>query len=215
MRTTKIVGFSIPPEVYENLEKLIKSKHKTKSEFFREMIDTYIRVTETPPVLNEKIEVHETDLAKILRAYWQIKSKSEMTILVIGLAIIVANGKVLIGARKHKDPWVENLTWVFPGGRFESLIFDKGMKKQVKKEAGIDVTVKNLVAARITPDSGFKPVQIVALYFHCEPAEFQKTKPGGDLKELKWVKPTDVFKYFTTSTCDEVTKFLTTLEKSS
>lgn len=215
MRTTKVVGFSIPPEIYENLEKLIKSKHKTKSEFFREMIDTYIKVAETPPLPNEKMEVCEIDLAKILRTYWQIKSNSEMTILIIGLAIIIANGKVLIGARKHKDPWVENLTWVFPGGRFESLNFEKGVKKQVKKEAGIDVTVKNLVAARITPDSGFKSVQIVALYFHCEPVKIQKTKPGGDLKKLKWVKPTDVFKYFTTSTCDEVTKFLAAIEKSS
>jgi len=70
------------------------------------------------------------------------------------------------------------------------------------------------VAARIHPDSGFKPIQIIALYFHCKPVSGSKPKPGGDLNQLKWVKPTEVFQYFSTSTCDEVTKFLLTLEKA-
>jgi hypothetical protein len=42
----------------------------------------------------------------------------------------------------------------------------------------------------------------------------KNAKPGGDLKELKWVKPLDVFIYFTTSTSDDVTKFLCMLDKS-
>ena len=122
---------------------------------------------------------------------------------------------MLIGGRKEKDLWVENLTWVFPGGKMNSLDFEKEIKNSIKKETGLKVEVKNLITARIHPDSGFKPVQIVALYFHCKPLSPNIAKPAGDLSQLKWVKSTAVFKYFTTSTCDTVTRFLVTVEKSS
>jgi len=214
-RKTKIVGFSLPTELYFQLEHLLTEKRKTRSGFLRELIDFYLATGNTLPFKSG--ELAEIDLAKALRGYWNLKSRQDLKVLVIGLAIICdKQGKVLIGSRKEKDQWVENLSWVFPGGKMGFLDFEKSLKQDVKKETGLNIKVNDLIAARIHPDSGLKPVQIVALYFHCQPLKEKPiAKPGGDLSKLQWVKPTDVFKHFTTSVCDEVTRFLTILEKSS
>lgn len=217
-RKTRVVGFSIPPEIDNKLERFIKSKHKTRSEFIREMIDVYFNSinTKSEAPSEPKMELTEGDLAKVLKSYWLLRSQAPLKVITIGLAIIVnKDNNVLIGARKAKDKWVDNLTWVFPGGNLDSLDFSKDVQNEVKQETGLEVKVNSLVASRIHPDSGFKSLQINALYFYCSPISDKKLRPGGDLKSLKWVEPTDVFKYFTTSTCDEVTKFLTTLEKAS
>jgi|GEM_PF-1497869 len=217
-RTTKVVGFSLPPETYKKVEKLIKSESKTRSEFFRGLISSYVDSKEKTNngIVAPDSSSTESDLATILKSYWNLRSQTELRVIPIGLAIIVnEKGEVLIGARKSKDKWVENLTWVFPGGAMKSLDFEKTLKEQVKKEAGLDVKVNTLVTARVHPDSGFKQAQIVALYFYCQVNSKKKVNPGGDLIKLKWVKPTHVFKYFTTSTSDEVTRFLTSIEKGN
>jgi ADP-ribose pyrophosphatase YjhB (NUDIX family) len=203
MRKTKIVGFSVTPVVKRKFERLARQENKTKSEFFRRLIDGY---TEGPKKKGKEVE--EKDLAEILFSYWKLRSQMETKTIVIGLGIVVSKERrVLIGSRRVKDKWVKNLTWVFPGGRFSSLDFEAEIMAIIKKETGLIVRVKSLVAARVHPDSGFKALQIVALYFDCLPVG-GKEKAGGDLKELRWVRGGDVFKYFTTSTCDEVTRFL-------
>ena len=215
MRKTKIVGFSIPPALHKKFEAVVRKKHKTKSEFFREILESYFKTSTSSPSQRRKNDPEEIGLAKTLKTYWELRSSGNLKTIIIGLGIVARNGRVLIGARKDKDPWVENLTWVFPGGKMNSLDIEEEIKKQVKNETNLKVSVENLITARIHPDSGFKPIQIVALYFHCKPISTYKAKPGGDLSQLKWVKPTEVFKYFTTSTCDQITKFLLVLEKAS
>ena len=160
--------------------------------------------------------VHCRDLATLLKKYWDKKSTIQCKVLPIVLAILINEDKnVLIGARKLKDEWVENLSWVFPGGKLNTLDFNNEVINIVREETGLTVKVKDLIAARIHPDSGFKNVQIVALYFYCETRDKGIPTSGGSLNQLKWVKPLDVFKFFTTSTCDEVTKFLTMIQKSN
>lgn len=41
-RTAKTLGFSVPPEIKEEVEKIAKEKGMTKSELFREMLRAYI-----------------------------------------------------------------------------------------------------------------------------------------------------------------------------
>jgi len=215
MRKTKVVGFSIPPELHKKFEAIIKKGYKTKSEFFREVLDVYFRTLNSAIPLGSRVKLEEPDLAKALKIYWDLRSLGNVETIIIGLGLVVRNGKILIGRRIEKDKWVENLTWVFPGGRMDSLNFEKEIKKEVKRKTGLEVKVNSLVAARVHPDAGFKTAQVVALYFQCTPLSDNKVKPGEKMSELKWVKPTDVFKHFTTSTCDEVTKFLIVLEKGS
>jgi ADP-ribose pyrophosphatase YjhB (NUDIX family) len=209
MRKTSLLGFSVPPELKNKFESISSKEHKTKSEMFRHLLETYSHSN-----TQFQTEPTEQNLADILKSYWDTKSLNKVKTIVIGLAIIVNDKKVLIGARKEKDEWVENLTWVFPGGQFETLDFENNIVHTVKQKIGLNVQVQSLISARIHPDSGFKPIQIVALYFYCTPIKNTKVRPGEELKELQWVKPLDVFKYFTTSTNDEVTKFLAMIEKS-
>ena len=42
-RTTKIMGFSVPPAVVREVETLAKEERRTKSELFREMVRVYRR----------------------------------------------------------------------------------------------------------------------------------------------------------------------------
>jgi len=42
-RTTKILGFSVPPSVVREVETLAKEERRTKSELFREMVRVYRR----------------------------------------------------------------------------------------------------------------------------------------------------------------------------
>ena len=45
-RTTKILGFSVPPTVVREVETLAKMERRTKSELFREMVRVYRRYRE-------------------------------------------------------------------------------------------------------------------------------------------------------------------------
>lgn len=40
-RTTKTLTVSLPPQIYEEIEKLAKMERKTKSELFRDMVAVY------------------------------------------------------------------------------------------------------------------------------------------------------------------------------
>jgi metal-responsive CopG/Arc/MetJ family transcriptional regulator len=42
-RTTKIVGFSVPPPLVREVEQIAKAERRTKSELFREMFRVYKR----------------------------------------------------------------------------------------------------------------------------------------------------------------------------
>lgn len=216
-RKTKIVGFSLPQEVHEQLETLVKKKHKTRSEFLRELIDSYSRSTEI--VTNSYTQSsgdNLPDLAKILKSFWQTRSTIPLKVIIVGLGIIVdKKGRVLIGARMDKDPWVKNLSWVFPGGTVSSMDFETEIKKKILLETGLLVSVNSLVSTRVHPDAFFKKAQVVALYFHCSPANETQITPGNGLAELKWVWPTEVYKYFTNSVSDDVAKFLFSLEEGN
>lgn len=40
-RTTKVLGFSVPPSMLEEVEQMAREEHRTKSELFREMLRVY------------------------------------------------------------------------------------------------------------------------------------------------------------------------------
>ncbi|MBI4279461.1 MAG: CopG family transcriptional regulator [Armatimonadetes bacterium] len=41
MRKTRVVGFSVPPEIARAMEKTARAEHKTKSELLRDMWEAY------------------------------------------------------------------------------------------------------------------------------------------------------------------------------
>jgi 8-oxo-dGTP pyrophosphatase MutT (NUDIX family) len=207
MRKTKVVGFSLPPQTEKNLKTYLKKTGKTRSELMREMIDLYFTVKKSQSSSLSPVNLSDLDLNKILKLYYEMMGMNKKAVIVIGLGIIVKGGKVLIGQRKGKDPHIKDLSWVFPGGRFNTLDFRQELKREVKEETNLDVEVLDIIHARLIPDSPEKKVRVVAQYFHCKPL-LSDIKPGGDLIKLKWVKATSVCKYFTTSTADEIMHFL-------
>ncbi len=222
-RRSRVVGISLPPEVYKKLEDLMKSRYKTRSELVREMIDVYTesisQVNKEVAINSEDLDLNERDVAKVLKTYYEIRMNQGVDTIIVGLAMITKNGKVLIGKRGEKDPNIRNLTWVFPGGRIETLNFSRDVTDRIKEETGLNVKVGKLIHARVHPDNLNKNLNIVALYFHCEVVS-GKEKPGArsgsvPLTQLRWVKPMDVVRYFTASTADEVMRFLASVELSS
>jgi len=211
-RKTKIMGFSLPPEIYQEIENLLKTSHKTKSEFMRQVIESYLSVAQKTLVQSpkNKLDIDQSDANKILKLYYQLIGNHQKDTIVVGLGIIIKEGKVLIGQRKEKDPYVKELTWVFPGGKFDSLNFEEELTAKINEETWLSVYVNQLIHARLIPDSPEKKVKIIAIYYHCTPVS-GKENAGGDLKKLSWVEPTKVFHYFTTSTADEVVSFLGTI----
>ncbi len=132
--------------------------------------------------------------------------------LVNCLAIIYKDGKILIG-RIGKDPHIKELTWRFPGGRprYDKPL-EKSLKEEVKKKTNIDVKVKKLIFARIYPEKKeFLSLYYLCEFYLCEPIGGIE-KPGEKFKELKWIKPTEVTKYFTTSIDPFILEFLKKLE---
>jgi len=206
------MGFSLPPEIYQKIENLLKTSHKTKSEFMRQVIESYLSVAQKTlvPSPKNKLEIDQNDANKILKLYYQLIGSHKKDTIVVGLGIIAKQGKVLIGQRKEEDPYVRELTWVFPGGKFESLDFERELVRTIKEETKLDVYVNQLVHARLIPDSPEKKVKIIALYYHCTPVSGTE-QAGEDLKRLEWVEPMKIFHFFTTSTADEVVSFLGTI----
>lgn len=130
--------------------------------------------------------------------------------LVNCLAIVYKNGRILIGRRKN-DEYIKELTWSLPGGRptYDKSL-EESLKDEVKKKTGLKIKIIKLIFARIVPE---KP-EFFSLYYLTKPVS-GKEKAGEKFKEIKWVKPTEVGKYFKTSVDPFVMKFLRQLERSS
>lgn len=115
---------------------------------------------------------------------------------VIGLAVIFdpSKKKILIG-RREKDKYIPKLTWVFPGGRANhEEDIDQSLKKAVMEKTGYKIKNLGAIFAKTYPEKK----DLMSVYFFCEFIS-GKEKVGGDLKELKWVSPKDIKKYFSTS----------------
>lgn len=126
-------------------------------------------------------------------------------IVVLGIVYNTKTRKILIGLRK-KDILVEKLSWAFPGGKpEESEAPECAVAREIKEETNLDAEVKQLILSR-TPEESEK---LFLNYYFCT-TEQTKTKPN-EFKKLKWIKPNEVEKYFTTSIHPKILEFLKAL----
>jgi len=126
---------------------------------------------------------------------------------VLGIIYNPKTGNILIGKREH-DPYITNLSWCFPGGRpayGQDLEFY--LKKEVKSKTNLEVEVKNIIFAKTYPENR----KFLSIYYYCEGVKGSE-KVGKKFIELKWIKPTEVKNYFTSSIHPEILKFLETLK---
>lgn len=140
---------------------------------------------------------------------WNKFSKGVFLVNVLGIVYNPITKKILIG-RRENDPYIKELSWCFPGGTpgYENDL-ELYLKEEVKVKTGLEVNVKKVVFAKTYPEKR----EFLSVYYHCEMLVVGgMEKAGDDFKEIKWVKPTDVRKYFTTSLHDKVFEYLKTLE---
>ncbi len=138
---------------------------------------------------------------------WSQFERGVFLVNVLGIVYNPKTKKILIGKRVD-DPYLKNLSWCFPGGRpcyKEDL--EKCLKHEIKIKTGLSVKVKNVVFAKTYPEKR----EFLSIYYLCEIAG-GKEKAGEKFIEIKWIRPTEVKKYFTTSLHPKLFNFLKTLE---
>lgn len=138
---------------------------------------------------------------------WSQFEKGVFLVNVLGIVYNPQSRQILIGKREN-DPYLKELSWCFPGGRpayDEDLEFC--LKEEIKKKTGLEVVVKKIVFAKTYPEKR----EFLSIYYFCEIVG-GKEKAGEKFIEIKWVGPTEVQKYFTTSLHPRLLEFLKTLE---
>jgi ADP-ribose pyrophosphatase YjhB (NUDIX family) len=126
--------------------------------------------------------------------------------LVNALAIIYnTKTKMILIGRREKDSYIKKLSWSFPGGRpAYGKDLEYYLKSEVKKKTNLDIKVKKLVFAKIYPENR----KFLSLYYLTEAKNIGREKAGEKFVEIKWIKPMEVKKYFTTSIHPEIMKIL-------
>ncbi|TSC53673.1 MAG: hypothetical protein LiPW39_132 [Parcubacteria group bacterium LiPW_39] len=130
--------------------------------------------------------------------------------LVNCLAVIfdTKNGKIIIGKREN-DPYIKKLTWAFPGGRpgYKNDLEDY-LKLEVKKKTNLKIKIKNIIFAKTYPEDR----RFLSIYYLAE-TKGGKEKAGEKFREIKWVEPREIKKYFTTSLHPALYKIICNLAK--
>ena len=141
---------------------------------------------------------------------WTQFKKGVFVVNLLGIIYNPQTKMILIGKRVN-DTNLKSLSWVFPGGRpdYEKELEDN-LQYEVKENTGLDVTVGSVVFSKTYPELR----EFLSVYYYCEPKSLDdKAEPSGNLEELKWIKPTEIIDYFTTSIHPKIMEYLESLEE--
>lgn len=134
------------------------------------------------------------------------KGKEPFDVILLSIIFDPAEKKILIG-RREKDADVPQLTWGFPEGRLRhGDDVDKVLKERVKEKTGYTINNLGAVFSKVFPEKK----DLFAVYFLCEVVS-GKGKPMNDFQDIKWVKTTELEKYFKTSFHPILKEYLTSL----
>lgn len=121
-------------------------------------------------------------------------AENNFKVIVLGIVFNPEKRKILIG-RRENDAYIKKLTWCFPGGDVNSGEEpEEVLKKEIKIKTGLEVENLGAVFSKIYPEKK----DFLAIYYLCEVIG-GKEKAREKFKEIKWVKPDELEKYFTTS----------------
>lgn len=140
---------------------------------------------------------------------WDKFNRGVFLVNVLGILYNPKTKLILIGKRE-KDPYIENLTWGFPGGRpsYQDEIEDY-LRSEIKIKTGLDIKNEKIIFAKTYPENR----EFISVYYYCEIADdSQEGIAGEKFVEIKWVQPSEVEKYFTTSLHPKLLEYLKSLE---
>lgn len=134
-------------------------------------------------------------------------TENNFKIIVLGIVFNPETRKILIGKREN-DAYIKELTWSFPGGDINiGNEPEETLKDEIKKKTGLNVESLGAVFARITDE---KP-EFMLIYYLCEVIG-GKEKAGEKFKEIKWINPEEIEKYFTTSFHPKLKEYIMNLK---
>lgn len=133
--------------------------------------------------------------------------KKNFSVIVLAIIFDTKKRKILIGKREN-DPYVKELSWVFPGDFLNhEETEEQAIKRIVKEETGLKVENLGTVFSRIIPERK----DFFLVYNLCELVGGNE-KAGGNIKELKWVNPNELQNYFTTSFDPKLKEYILNLK---
>jgi len=138
---------------------------------------------------------------------WNQFDRGIFLVNVLGIVYNPKTGRVLIG-RRENDPYFKKISWCFPGGRpayKDDLEFY--LKHQTKIKTGLEIDIKKIIFAKTYPEKR----ELLSIYYYCE-AIGGNEKADELFTEIKWIEPSEIQKYFTTSIHPKILEFLKTLK---
>lgn len=103
------------------------------------------------------------------------------------VAIVIYNGKILLGKKKSSSKKFLAGEWHVPGESLEKGESDEtALIRGVKEEAGIEIKIGKYIGSHITPTSKKE-----ARWYECF-AETDKILVGSDLEAACWVEKSEV-----------------------
>ena len=127
--------------------------------------------------------------------------------ITVGIIFDTKKRKILIGKRIN-DPYVDKLSWTFPGGLADETIdLEKNVEQIIQKKTGLIVKNLGCVFSRIFKENK----KILIMYYLCESID-GKEQPSDDIVELKWVTSEELENYFTTSLDTRLKEYIMNLK---
>jgi len=121
-----------------------------------------------------------------------MKEMKDFKVILLGIIYNTETKKILIG-RRENDPHVPELIWTPPGGGIvPGKDLETSLKLKIKEQTGYKIENLGNIFAMIPEEKK----NFVLLLYLCEIIS-GKEKVGGNLKELRWVKPEELDNYFT------------------
>jgi len=138
---------------------------------------------------------------------WKLLGRGVFLVNCLAIVYNPKNKMIIIGKREY-DPYVKELKWSFPGGRpTYGRTLEESLKDEINKKTNLKVIIKKLIFARLHKEKK----EFLSVYYYCETTG-KNAKAGEKFAEIKWIKPAEVKKYFTTSVDSAIMKFLKQLK---
>ncbi len=115
------------------------------------------------------------------------------SVLLLGIIFDPEKRQILI-MRGQEDPNIKNLTWSFPGGsanKEENL--EESLTREIKEKTWQNIEILGSVFSMIPPEKK----DLIIIYYLCEVLDGRPDMEES--ADLKWVKPEELRKYFTSS----------------
>jgi len=119
----------------------------------------------------------------------------------IVLGIVTNSGKILVVRRKEKE---NNLLWQFPGGeREEGETDEQAVLREIREETGVESNIIKCLGNRVHP---YTDREIG--YWACDYISGGINISDDDLAKAKWIKISEIKKYFTTEIYEPVLVYI-------